>query len=67
MERNEWPRAAWKVMLAKQIDPKQLVFVDEMATNTSLAPLFGPARLKGEERTARCLVTGVRTRACFRA
>jgi hypothetical protein len=26
-------------MLAQHIDPKQLVFVDEMGTNTSLAPL----------------------------
>jgi DDE superfamily endonuclease len=26
-------------MLAQHIDPKQLVFVDEMGTNTSLAPV----------------------------
>jgi transposase len=39
MERDERQRAAWRVMLAQQIDPKQLVFVDEMGTNTSLAPL----------------------------
>jgi transposase len=39
MERDEWLRAAWRVTLAQQIDPKRLVFVDEMGTNTSLAPL----------------------------
>jgi transposase len=30
-------RAAWRVMVAGKIDPKRLVFVDEMGTNT---PLF---------------------------
>ena len=39
MERDEWLRAAWRVTLARQIDPKRLVFVDEMGTNTSIAPL----------------------------
>jgi transposase len=39
LERDEWQRAAWRVRLAQRIDPKQLVFVDEMGTNTSLAPL----------------------------
>ena len=39
--------------LAQQIDPKQLVFVDEMGTNTSLAPLWAWS-LKG--RRAYCSV-----------
>jgi len=39
MERDEWLRTAWRVTLAAQIDPKRLVFVDEMGTNTSLSPL----------------------------
>jgi hypothetical protein len=34
MERDEWLRAAWRVTLAQRIDPKRLVFVDEMGTNT---------------------------------
>jgi hypothetical protein len=41
MEQNEWLRAAWRVTLAQQIDPRRLVFVDEMGTNTSLSPLRG--------------------------
>jgi transposase len=39
VERDEWLRAAWRVMLTAQIDPKRLVFVDEMGTNTSLSVL----------------------------
>ena len=39
MERDEWLRAAWRVALASKIDPKRLVFVDEMGTNTSLSVL----------------------------
>ncbi len=38
-ERDEWLRAAWRVTLAAKIDPKRLVFVDEMGTNTSLSVL----------------------------
>jgi transposase len=53
MERDEWLRAAWRVMLASQIDPKRLVFVDEMGTNTSLHPLYAWSP-KGER--ARCSV-----------
>jgi transposase len=40
LERDEWLRAAWKVMVAEEIDARQLVFVDEMGTNTSLSPLY---------------------------
>ena len=39
MERDEWLRAAWRVTLAAKVDPKRLVFVDEMGTNTSLSVL----------------------------
>jgi transposase len=39
-ERDEWLRAAWRVMVAERIDTKRLVFVDEMGTNTSLSPLY---------------------------
>ena len=39
VERDEWLRAAWRVTLAAKIDPKRLVFVDEMGTNTSLSVL----------------------------
>ena len=37
MERDEWLRAAWRVMVAKKVEPERLVFVDEMGANTSLS------------------------------
>ncbi len=48
-ERDEWLRAAWRVMIASEagIDARQLVFVDEMGANTSLSPLYGWSR-RGE-------------------
>ena len=39
MERDEFLRAAWRVMLAERVDTERLVFVDEMGTNTALSPL----------------------------
>ena len=40
-ERDEWLRAAWRVMVSAQVDPERLVFVvDEMGTNTSLSPVY---------------------------
>jgi hypothetical protein len=39
MERDEWLRAAWRVMVSEEVDPQQFVFVDEMGTNTSLSVL----------------------------
>jgi hypothetical protein len=46
-EREEFERAVWRVMVAEEIDPERLVFVDECGTHTSLAPLYGYAP-KGE-------------------
>jgi transposase len=45
-ERDEFLRAAWRTLVASEagIDAKRLVFVDEMGTNTSLAPLYGWSR-----------------------
>jgi hypothetical protein len=40
-------RATWRVMIAAATRPERLVFVDEMGTNTSLAPLYAWAP-KGE-------------------
>jgi hypothetical protein len=45
LERDEWLRAAWRVTLAARIDPKRLVFVDEMGANTSLSALRARSRL----------------------
>ena len=39
MERDEFLRAAWKTMIAEKLYAGRLVFVDEMGSNTSLAPL----------------------------
>jgi transposase len=46
-ERDEFLRAAWRVMVAREISPERLVFVDECSTNTSLAPLYAWSR-RGE-------------------
>ena len=53
LERDEWLRAAWKVMVGHKTEPKRLAFVDEMGTNTSLSPLRAWSR-RGER--ARCAV-----------
>ena len=47
MERDEFLRAAWRVMVAGALDPQRLVFVDEMAANTALYPLYAWSR-RGE-------------------
>jgi hypothetical protein len=33
-ERDEFPRAAWPLMVAAEVDPERLVFVDEMGVHT---------------------------------
>ncbi len=45
MERDEWLRAAWRMMVAGALDPQRLVFVDEMGENTALYPLYAWSRL----------------------
>jgi hypothetical protein len=52
-ERDEFLRAAWRVMVAERIDARRLVFVDECGTNTSLSPLYAYSP-KGQR--ARCSV-----------
>ena len=39
IERDEWLRAAWRVIVAEGIDAERLVFIDEMGTNISLSPI----------------------------
>jgi transposase len=41
LERDEWRRTAWRVTVARALDARSLVFVDEMGTNTSLSPVYG--------------------------
>jgi transposase len=40
LERDEFLRATWRVMVAEQVETERLVFVDEMGTNTSLSPVY---------------------------
>jgi transposase len=46
-ERDEFLRAAWRLMVAGEVDAERLVFVDEMGTNVSLSPLYAWSR-KGQ-------------------
>jgi hypothetical protein len=38
-ERDEFLRAAWRVLVAGKVAPERLVFVDEMGANVLLRPL----------------------------
>jgi len=40
-ERDEFLRAAWRVLVAEGFEAGVFVFVDECGTHTSLAPLYG--------------------------
>jgi transposase len=42
-ERDEFLRAAWRVLVAAVVEPERLIFVDECGTHTSLAPIYGYA------------------------
>jgi transposase len=52
-ERDEFLRAAWRVLVAGRLEARRFVFVDECSTNTSLAPLYAWSR-RGQR--ARCHV-----------
>jgi len=43
-EREEFIRAAWRLLVAGEIAAERLVFVDEMGTNISLSPLYSWSR-----------------------
>jgi hypothetical protein len=43
-ERDEFLRAAWRVLVAARVEAGCLVFVDEIGANTSLSPIYGWAR-----------------------
>jgi hypothetical protein len=49
--RDEFLRAAWRLLVAGKIDAERLVFVDEMGTNISLSPLYAWSR-RGEPSVA---------------
>jgi hypothetical protein len=50
-ERDEWLRAPWRALAAGALEADRMVFVDEMGTNTSLAPLYAWSR-RGERALA---------------
>ena len=64
MERDEWLRAAWRVMVAKKVEPERLVFVDARWERTLpfLSCVLGHVR--ESERTALCPATVGRTPPC---
>ena len=39
-ERDEFLRAAWRALVAGEVDAERLLFVDEMGVNISLSPLY---------------------------
>ena len=43
-ERDEFLRAAWRALVAGEIDAERLMFVDEMGTNVSLSPIYAWSR-----------------------
>jgi transposase len=43
-ERDEFLRAAWRTLVAEEVDAKRLVFVDEMGANVSLSALYAWSR-----------------------
>lgn len=43
-EREEFLRAAWRMLVAGKVDAERLVFVDEMGANVSLSPLYACSR-----------------------
>lgn len=46
-ERDEFLRAAWRLLFAERVEAECLVFVDEMGANVSLSPLYAYSR-RGE-------------------
>jgi transposase len=51
-ERDEFLRAAWRALVAGELDARRLVFVEEMGSNTSLAPLYAWSQ-RGERAPGR--------------
>jgi transposase len=46
-EKDEFLRAAWRALVAGEVDAERLLFVDEMDVNISLSPLYAWSR-RGE-------------------
>src|SRR5215217_4582371 len=57
-ERDEFLRTAWRALVAGKIYAERLVFVDEMGSNISLAPVYAWSR-RGERAFASVRVEGM--------
>ena len=57
LERDEFLRAAWRVMVAQPLDARRVVFVDEMGTNISLSALYALAPKGQRALCVGCLAT----------
>jgi hypothetical protein len=53
-ERDEFLRAAWRTLVAKEVDAKQFVFVDEMGANISLSALSALSAMDARAFFAHC-------------
>ena len=51
-ERDEFLRAAWRLLFAGRVDAERLVFLDEMGANVSLSPIYAYSR-RGERTHAK--------------
>ena len=60
-ERDEFLRAAWRVLVAGKVAAERLVFVDEMGANVSLTPLYAWSRVGGSEPSVVPRGIGART------
>ncbi len=67
LERDEFLRATWRVMVAEQVEAERLVFVDEMGTNTSLSPVYAWSPKGKRAYWSLYLATVELTLPCFRA
>jgi hypothetical protein len=63
-ESDEFLRSLWRMEVGR-LDPGRLVFVDELGTHTSLAPLYAYAPIG--EPSLRSRETVARTPCCLRA
>ena len=66
-EREEFLRAAWRLLVAGEVDAERLVFVDEMGANVSLCPLYACSPKGQSEPLVALRGTGARMSRCWRA
>jgi hypothetical protein len=68
LERDEFLRATWKVMVAERVETERLVFVDEMGTNiAALSPIYAWAPKGRRAYWSVPRNRGANTTLCFRA